>query len=57
MVVIAWRALTAMREIWVSEYATYQGKFVKFSEMSSNPNPIYKLSPTANSWKRLSIWG
>ena len=37
--------LEAMRENWVYKYATYQGKFVKFSEMISNPKPIHKPSP------------
>tara|TARA_B100000212_G_scaffold17995_1_gene12136 strand:+ start:3342 stop:3554 length:213 start_codon:yes stop_codon:yes gene_type:complete len=35
----------AMRENWVNKYATYQGKFVKFSEMISNPKPIHKPPP------------
>lgn len=37
--------LEAMRENWVNKYATYQGKFVKFSEMISNPKPIPKPPP------------
>ena len=36
--------LEAMREIWINEYATYQGKFVKFFEMISNPKPIKSLT-------------
>ncbi len=36
--------LEAMREIWINEYAIYQGKFVKFSEMISNPKPIKSLT-------------
>jgi len=37
--------LEAMRENWVNKYATYQGKFVKFSEMIFNPKPIHKSPP------------
>ena len=32
--------LEAMREIWANEHASYQGKFVKFSEIIANPKPI-----------------
>ena len=37
--------LEAMREIWANEHASYQGKFVKFSEIIANPKPIQKPHP------------
>ena len=37
--------LEAMREIWANEHASYQGKFVKFSEIIANPQPIQKPHP------------
>ena len=36
--------LEAMREIWANEHASYQGKFVKFSEIIANPKPIQSLT-------------
>ena len=37
--------LEAMREISANEHASYQGKFVKFSEIIANPKPIQKPHP------------
>ena len=34
-----------MREIWANKPASYQGKFVKFSEIIANPKPIQKPHP------------
>ena len=35
----------AMKAIWTEEKASYEGKFVNFSEMITNPKPIQKPHP------------